>query len=179
MTLDQRPTPGVAIASLVLGILGLVMIGPLGAIPAIICGHLARSRIVASQGALQGEGIALAGLILGYVGVGVMILMIPMCAAIALPACVKARATARRHACVNNLRMMDHATERWAAETRADPGETPAGEDLSRYFKDGRMPVCPAGGEYTLHAVGTDPECSMHGPLGQADRRRSGRPRPP
>ncbi|MCX7005865.1 MAG: DUF4190 domain-containing protein [Kiritimatiellaeota bacterium] len=51
-----------AIWSLVLGLL------PLRAIPAISCGHLARSRIKRAAGALSGRGLALTGIILGYVG---------------------------------------------------------------------------------------------------------------
>jgi hypothetical protein len=58
-------TNGLAVASLVCGI-AQIMVGPLSGIPAIILGHVARSRI--SQTGEQGGGLALAGLILGYVG---------------------------------------------------------------------------------------------------------------
>ena len=58
------PTNGLAIASLVCGV-GTFVIG-LSFIPAIICGHIARRQI--RQTGEQGGGLALAGLILGYVG---------------------------------------------------------------------------------------------------------------
>lgn len=58
-------TSGMAVASLVLGIAGLVCAGLLAAVPAVVLGHLARSQIRRTwQG---GAGIALAGLILGYI----------------------------------------------------------------------------------------------------------------
>jgi hypothetical protein len=59
-----RPTNGLAIAALVCGVGGFVI--GLSFIPAIICGHLARAQI--RRTGEQGEGMALAGLILGYVG---------------------------------------------------------------------------------------------------------------
>ena len=56
-----------ATASLVCGILSWVLcLGPMAGIPAIICGHIGRSRIERSGGTLGGAGFALAGLILGY-----------------------------------------------------------------------------------------------------------------
>ncbi len=64
------PTPvassGLATASLICGI-GSVFFGPLAGIPAIITGHLALGKIKKSGGVLQGRGLAITGLILGYV----------------------------------------------------------------------------------------------------------------
>ncbi len=76
-----------AIWSLVLGILSLVCLGIFGAIPAIICGHVARSTIRKSRGLLGGEGLALAGLILGYFALVLNIILIPT---IIIPAAKKA-----------------------------------------------------------------------------------------
>ncbi|MGH7919427.1 MAG: DUF4190 domain-containing protein [Candidatus Dormibacteraceae bacterium] len=70
----RRPTNGMAVASLVLGIGSLTCAGILSAIPAVVLGHLARARI--RQTAEGGEGLALAGLILGYVGIGITILVV-------------------------------------------------------------------------------------------------------
>src|SRR4051812_38581665 len=74
---EPIPTSGLAIASLVCGILWI------GALPAVICGHIARSQIKKSGGRLQGSGIALAGLILGYLGMAAFGLA--FLAALALP----------------------------------------------------------------------------------------------
>lgn len=58
-------TSTLAIVSLVFGILGLFFFGSL---VGIITGHLARSEIKKSEGRLEGDGLALAGLITGYIG---------------------------------------------------------------------------------------------------------------
>lgn len=76
-------TSALAIWSLILGILGLLCLGFFAGIPAIICGHMGRSRIKQSQGALKGSGLALAGLIMGYVGA--VFVTIGILAAIAIP----------------------------------------------------------------------------------------------
>ncbi len=63
---ERKPWSGLAIASLAGGVLSLVL-GFLTGIPAVICGHLGRARIRKARGELRGNGMALAGLILGYV----------------------------------------------------------------------------------------------------------------
>lgn len=60
------PTSGLATASLVLGILSWVTLPLLGAVGAVVCGHMARRDIRASRGALGGDGLAIGGLVLGY-----------------------------------------------------------------------------------------------------------------
>ena len=70
---------GLAIASMVCGILALVtfcMFGGILGIPAVICGHLALSQINKSEIPMAGRGIAIAGLITGYLGVLSLIAMI-------------------------------------------------------------------------------------------------------
>lgn len=67
--IQARQTSGLAITSMIFGILGFLSSWWLLAIPsiiAIITGHIARSSIKNSQGKLEGDGFALAGLILGY-----------------------------------------------------------------------------------------------------------------
>jgi len=65
----QPPTSALAIASLVCGIVGLMTCLFLPGIPAVICGHLALNRIAEPGANLQGRGLAIAGLIMGYIGV--------------------------------------------------------------------------------------------------------------
>ena len=62
---DSRKN-GLAIFSLILGILALLLFGFFAAIPGIITGHMARSRVKRDPSVYGGEGIALAGLILSY-----------------------------------------------------------------------------------------------------------------
>jgi hypothetical protein len=82
----RRNTPS-AIWSLVLGILSFVCVGIFAAIPAVICGHVARSAIRRSRGELGGEGLALAGLVLGYIAIALNLIVIPT---IVIPAFKKA-----------------------------------------------------------------------------------------
>ena len=156
----QPKNSGLAIWSLVLGILGLVCFSILGAIPAVICGHMALSRIKRSAGALAGQGLAIAGLVTGYLGLAWAIVFIPMMAAIAIPSFVKARDTAMKNACVNNLRQIDAATEQWALENKKKPEDQVTATDIKTYLPSGEMPACPAGGAYTLQSVGDRPTCS-------------------
>ena len=66
-------TSGLAIASMVLGIVWLFW---LGSILAVIFGHVALSQIKRSMGALSGRGMAIAGLVLGYVGIALLIVSV-------------------------------------------------------------------------------------------------------
>jgi hypothetical protein len=56
-----------AIASLVLSIASWLIIPLVGAIAGLICGHLALNEINRSEGRVEGRGMAVAGLIIGYV----------------------------------------------------------------------------------------------------------------
>jgi len=66
MSTPVRQTSGLAIASLVSGILGWTILPWLGSIVAIVTGHLARGEVRRAPERLEGSGLALAGLILGY-----------------------------------------------------------------------------------------------------------------
>jgi hypothetical protein len=65
-----------AVISLVLGILSLVGLSILGGIPAIILGKMSRNNIRASSGRLTGEGMATAGMVLGWISVGLAVLFL-------------------------------------------------------------------------------------------------------
>jgi hypothetical protein len=71
-------TPPVAIWSLILAVLSFTCGWLFTAIPAVICGHIARAKIRKSGGALGGRGIATAGLILGYIALVLGIMGIPL-----------------------------------------------------------------------------------------------------
>src|SRR6266478_7040965 len=71
-------TPPVAIWSLILAVLSFTCGWLFTAIPAVICGHVARSKIRKSGGALRGQGIATAGLILGYIALTLGVMSIPL-----------------------------------------------------------------------------------------------------
>ncbi len=79
--------------------------------------------------------------------------------AIAIPNFVKARTVSQQNACINNLRQIDAAKQQWALEKGKQATDVPAMEDLKPYLQ--RIPHCPAGGTYTLNAVGQPPTCSI------------------
>ena len=76
-------TSTTAIISLIGGIAGWTVLPFLGSIAAIICGHIAKSEIKQSGGMIGGNGMATAGLILGYLGIALGVCLI--CALIILP----------------------------------------------------------------------------------------------
>lgn len=66
-----RPTNGLAIAAMVLGILWLYWVG---SVLALVFGYVARSQI--RQTGHGGDGMAIAGIVLGWVGVGMLVLFL-------------------------------------------------------------------------------------------------------
>lgn len=89
-----------------------------------------------------------------------------MLSAIAIPNFVKARQTAQKNACLNNLRQMDAAKQQWALEYKKESTETPSRADLQPYlgkFRNGQFPTCPASGRYTINALSEKPQCSVPG----------------
>ena len=72
--MNDRKTSALAIISLVAGILGWTLLPFLGSIGAIITGHMARGEIRRSNGALGGDGLALIGLVLGWLSVASSVL---------------------------------------------------------------------------------------------------------
>ncbi|HTD22473.1 MAG TPA: DUF4190 domain-containing protein [Terriglobales bacterium] len=99
-------TDGKAIASMVLGILSLLLcLNILTGIPAIILGHISRSNIRKSMGRLKGDGIALTGLILGYLNI-LFIPFILIIAAIAIHSLIRARTSANEASAVSMVRTL-------------------------------------------------------------------------
>ena len=101
----------------------------------------------------------------GFTLVEIMIVVaiIGLLAAIAVPNFVQARLNARRGACINNMRLLDAAKEQYALENDKDGTVTPGTADVTPYLKSNTMPVCPAGGTYTLNDVDTRPTCDKSG----------------
>ncbi len=97
----------------------------------------------------------------GFTLVEIMIVVaiIGLLAAIAIPNFVKARGTAQRNACINNLRQIDGAKEQWALEKKLAPGAAAVDAEIYAYVKGGQ-PTCPAGFAYTPNVVDNLPTCA-------------------
>ena len=65
---------GMAIASLVASILGMTLLPTIGSIIGLILGYVARNQIRDSGGTIGGEGLARAGIIVGWVGIGLAVI---------------------------------------------------------------------------------------------------------
>jgi prepilin-type N-terminal cleavage/methylation domain-containing protein len=100
----------------------------------------------------------------GFTLVEIMIVVaiIGLLAAIAIPNFVKARQTSQTNACINNLRIIDAAKQQWALELGQATSATPSSGNIVPYLgRSGTvMPTCPiAAGVYTIGALTAVPTC--------------------
>jgi methyl-accepting chemotaxis protein len=64
--------------------------------------------------------------------------------------------------CINQLRRIESAKRQWASDRGQPATAVPTADDLAAYF-GGAFPACPAGGQYSINAVGMAPTCSIPG----------------
>lgn len=92
----------------------------------------------------------------------IVVLIIGILMAIAVPNFVQARNSSRKSTCQASLKQIDSAKEQWAMDNKKDSGATVAWADLTpTYLK--AQPACPSGGTLTIGNIGTNPSCSTAG----------------
>jgi prepilin-type N-terminal cleavage/methylation domain-containing protein len=94
----------------------------------------------------------------------VVVAIIGLLAAIALPAFARSRTRAATNTCISNLRQIDDAKQQWALCVKKGLGVKPKDTELFGVFGYIRVkPKCPAGGEYDLNKIKEPPTCTITG----------------
>jgi len=124
---------------------------------------MAISRINTSAGRLNGKRFAAVGLATGYIGFICAFLTIRLLLSIAVPNFEKAHQISMQNTCVNNLREIQAAKNKWAFDNNKTQSDVPSADDLTPYLPDHKFPVCPAGGSYVIGSVTNPPTCSFPG----------------
>jgi prepilin-type N-terminal cleavage/methylation domain-containing protein len=100
----------------------------------------------------------------------IVVAIIGLLAAIAIPNFVHARTQAQTNACINNLRQIDGAKQEWALENKATATASPTSDKIQPYMgrgSNGSLPVCPLDSSngfstsYSINNLQLAPQCAI------------------
>lgn len=92
----------------------------------------------------------------------IVVLIIGILLAIAIPNFLQSRSRANARSCIANLKQIDAAKEIFAQDQRLANGSTVQMSDLwPTYIRRSTQPLCPAGGTYTIGTIGQNPTCDF------------------
>jgi len=94
----------------------------------------------------------------------IVVLIIAILLAIAIPNFLRARETSRAKSCQANMRQVETAKEQWAMDNKKAATDTPTAADLVTEYMRGTedtLPTCPSSGTYTIANMSTRPTCSI------------------
>jgi type II secretory pathway pseudopilin PulG len=148
----------------------------LSGIPAVILGHMSRGSIRKSMGELKGAGMALAGLIMGYLSIAVIPVLL-IIATIAIPSLLRSRQAAQESAAVSNLRTIN------TAEVTYSGSHSGAYGTISQLISDGLLDsryadtqvsgytfaITVSGPNYAATATPISPNAGRYGYISNSD----------
>jgi len=141
----EAPVSGLAVASLILGVLGFVT-GGLTSLLGLILGIVALKQISDSEGRVGGHGLAVAGAIVS----GASLVMLLLLAAILFPVFARAREKARQTSCLSNLKQISLGVLMYAADyDEVHPMADNWSDAVMPYVKNNQIFICPSAADQT------------------------------